>query len=118
MEEKERELLDKIDNHYKEAPDYPLNLIQDVFGVKPNEFQIIDAEKQNENMRELEEYVAMGTIEGDVYQCLFVENRGLYETAGYLSISAKWVDAISRRTLIKLRHPARSKLLKEFIKFN
>ncbi len=117
MNEEQRARLDQIDRVYKKAPDYPLNLIQAIFGGKARDIQIIDAEKLNENIRELEDSV-LGTIEGAVYQCLFMENRGLYETAGYLSISAEWVNSLSGRILRKMRHPVRSKPLRQCVKFD
>ena len=108
MNEEQRARLDAIDRAYKEAPAYPLNLVQFIFGAKVKNVQIVDAEKLNELIREIEDDV-LGLIEGAVYQCLFMENRGLYETAGYLSISAEWVNSLSGRVLRKLRHPKRSR---------
>ncbi len=117
MNEEQRARLDGIDRAYKEALDYPLNLIQFIFGVKAKDIQIIDAEKLNENVRELEEDF-LGTVEGAIYQCLFMENRGLYETAGYLSISAEWIHSISGRILRKMRHPIRSRPIGQCVKFD
>lgn len=108
MNEEQRARLDEIDEKYKNAPDYPLNLVQFIFGAEIKNAQIVDAEKLHELIREIEEDV-LGTIQGAVYQCLFMENRGLYETAGYLSISAEWVNSLSGEILRKLRHPKRSR---------
>ena len=116
MNEDQRAKLDEIDEKYKNAPDYPLNLIQAIFGVKANDIQIIDAEKTQELVREIEEEF-LGSIQGAVYQCLFVENRGLYETAGYLSISAEWVNSLSLEVLRKLKHPKWSRPIRDCIEF-
>ena len=117
MNEDQRARLDEIDEKYKNAPDYPLNLIEGIFMERGKKIGIIDPEKLHELIREIEEDV-LGTIQGAVYQCLFIENRGLYETAGYLSISAEWIHSISGRILRKMRHPIRSRLIGQCVKFD
>lgn len=116
MNEEQRERLDEIDEKYKNAPDYPLNLIEGIFMERGKKIEVIDSEKLQELVREIEE-VVLGTIQGAVYQCLFIENRGLYETAGYLSISAEWVNSLSGEILRKLRNPKRSRPIRDCIKF-
>lgn len=115
MNEDQRARLDEIDERYKTALDYPMNLINGIF-MENKKIEIIDSEKLHELIREIEEDV-LGTIQGAVYQCLFVENRGLYETAGYLSISAEWVNSLSGEILRKLRNPKRSRPIRDCIKF-
>lgn len=116
MNEDQRARLDEINAIYKNAPDYPMNLIEGIFMERGKKIGIIDPEKLHELIREIEEDV-LGTIQGAVYQCLFIENRGLYETAGYLSISAEWVNSLSGEILRKLRNPKRSRPIRDCIKF-
>ncbi len=114
MDEDQRARLDEIDERYKNAPDYPLNLINGIL-MENKKIEIIDSEKLNELIREIEEEF-LGNIQGAVYQCLFVENRGLYETAGYLSISAEWVNSLSLEVLRKLKHPKWKRPIMDCIK--
>lgn len=95
--------------------DYPNNLIEAIFGIHPSAIEVKVNEHDVNIMNEI--ISALPDELQEVIKCRFIEKLTLHETASKIGGTRKIISEMEAKALRLLRHPKRSKLLKETILF-